>query len=191
MSQEENIPHPVKVMNADVFSREAAKQWLGGRVRRLIKIAIVTLIATPAATAITVIIQSKGFAVLSVGELLRITAMWCAILYPILGFVTLLLGIKRFKIARRVGPILKEGIERRGKVEQVEHGSSRKGGVNFYRVTVTVVLDSGDKVTGGIVESEGTDLPLVETGGDAITWTLGDRSVIGAAGALFESMVTG
>ncbi|MFH2009300.1 MAG: hypothetical protein ABI333_22105 [bacterium] len=188
---EDKSAHPVKVMDADVSTKDAAREWLGKRIRQLFKLAILSVILTPVAVVIVILGKTvfRGRGMPPMGDLAVVTLMWCAIVIPILLFVVVLLGIKRFKIARRVRPILDGGTQRQGQVEDVQHGSSRKSGVNFYSVTITVALADGGRVTAAIVESEGTELPLVEQGASAVVWTLGEQSVVGTSGSLFESSV--
>lgn len=65
-------------------------------------------------------------------------------------------------------------------------GDHASGGVNHYKVTVTVRDLEGRVVSGEIEEAKGSNLPKVEQGADATIRTLGARSVIGTSGALFE-----
>jgi hypothetical protein len=175
-------------MTADVSTRAAAEQWLGHRLRQLVKLLVILIVATPPAAAVVVVSRTllKGRD-LPWSEVLVLTLMWSAIAIGLGSLVLALIGIKRFRIARRVRPVLAQGTERAGRVTKVKTRSRKAGGVGFHAVVLTVTLDDGATVEASIEESTGTALPEVDEGAAATAWTLGDRHVVGTSGALFES----
>lgn len=175
-------------LTADVSTREAATRWLDQRLRQLLRLLVVLLVATPPATAAVVVSRTllRGRDV-PWSEVVVLTLIWCGIAIGLGLLVLALIGLKRFRVARRVRPILAQGTERRGTVTRVKTRSRKAGGVDFHAVLLTVTLEDGAPVEASLEEATGTALPEVDEGAAATVWSVGDRHVVGTSGALFES----
>lgn len=177
--------------NDDVTTREGAENWLGRRIRQIGKLVILAVVLTPVAVTAVILAKTvfRGKGMPPMSAFIPALLMWSVITIAILLFVAFLIGFKRFKVARRVRPFLREGNQKSGRVVEILESSRRGGGVNFYKMTIVVETDDGSRAEAAIEEMEGTDLPEVARHAPATVWTLGERSVIGTSGSLFESGV--
>jgi hypothetical protein len=175
-------------MTGDVSTRAAAEEWLGKRIRQLLKLLVILVVASPPASAVVIVSRTllRGRD-LPWSEVLVLILIWSGIAIGLGSLVLVLIGLKRVRIARRVRPILAQGTERHGQVAAVKQRSRKAGGVDFHAVVLTVTLEDGASIEASIEESTGTALPRVDVGAPATVWTLGDRTVVGTSGALFES----
>ena len=177
--------------NDDVTTREGAENWLGRRIRQIGKLVILGMVLTPVAVTVVILARTvfRGRGMPPMSVFIPALLMWSVIIVAILLFMGFLLGFRRFKVARRVRPFLRDGTQKSGRVVEILESSRRGGGVNFYKKTIVVETDDGSKAEAAIEEMEGTDLPEVARNAPATVWTLGNRSVIGTSGSLFESSV--
>jgi hypothetical protein len=182
----------VKAMTFDVSTTEAAKAWLQRRPRKLGLLFLLGVVLSPVASAIVVSIKyfSKAHQLPPLGPLVTSSLMWAAIIVALMVIVVMIIGVKYFKFAQRVRPILEAGQPQTGTVTDVRFDSRRKGGVTLHKETLTVETESKATFTVAIEETEGTHLPKVEPGAPATVWMANGQAVVGTSGALFESAAT-
>jgi len=179
----DTVPIHTVEMTHDVASRQAALSWIKRRNATLLRAFIVCIAVTPLVCLGIVLWRSK--ANLSIADILQLTGMWTLVIVAVFALVGLLIGIKYIKFTRRVRPIVERGAERIGSVTAVDESHRRGGGVNHYKVAVTVLLGDGQQVSAFIEEAEGGNLPRVKPGASALAWTHDGKSVVATSGALF------
>lgn len=172
-----------------LLERAEAEAWLGARVRQLGKLFLLSVALSPVAITVVLLVRVllKTQRLPPLGPFAVAVGLWTAIIVAIIALVVVLMLKKRLGIRKRLGPVVRQGAERRGTVARISQSSRRKAGVTFHRVTLAVSLEGGETVEAFIEESEGTELPEVAEGALATVWTLGPRHVVGTSGALFES----